>query len=150
MKPKIAILEKIDEIGLIFLKTSFHVNLLMNKSKSYIEKNIHKYDCIVIKSSINLIKAFLKKAKKLKLIAREGTGTDNIELLEAKKRNITIIKTPNLNAVSAAEYTILLILSLCKNLNQTINLVKKNDFRRNYLIGNQLENMNIGIIEMGE
>ena len=50
------------------------------KSKLEIEKIISDYDGIIIRSRFTIDKQFINKAKKLKFIARAGSGLENIDV----------------------------------------------------------------------
>ncbi len=52
----------------------------------------------------------------LKVIAIHGTGTDTVDLEEAKKRGIRVVNTPHLNANAVAELNVLLLLSVMRKL----------------------------------
>jgi phosphoglycerate dehydrogenase-like enzyme len=53
-------------------------------------------------------------APRLKLISILGTGTDNVDLPEAKRRGITVTNTPGVGAPSVAELTLGLIFSVTR------------------------------------
>jgi len=65
----------------------------------------------------------LDKYKNLKVISRFGTGLDNIDLKEAKKRGIHVYNTPDAPTTAVAEFTIYLILAMNRYL--TLNLKNK-------------------------
>ena len=50
----------------------------------------------------------------LKVIAVHGTGTDGIDLSEAKKRSIQVVYAPHMNANSVAELNVTLLLSVMR------------------------------------
>lgn len=50
----------------------------------------------------------------LKVIAVHGTGTDGIDLKEAKKRGIQVVYAPHMNANSVAELNVALLLSVMR------------------------------------
>lgn len=54
--------------------------------KAEIEKKIHRYDGIIIRSRFSIDAAFLDAATNLKFIGRVGAGLENIDLLYAKKK----------------------------------------------------------------
>ena len=52
----------------------------------------------------------------LKVIAVHGTGTDGIDLSEAKKRSIQVVYAPHMNANSVAELNVALLLSVMRKI----------------------------------
>ena len=65
-----------------------------NSTKIEIEKIIENYDGIIIRSRFKIDKSFIKKAKRLKFIARVGSGKENIDVDYAKRNNIKIFTSP--------------------------------------------------------
>ena len=52
----------------------------------------------------------------LKVIAVHGTGTDDIDLKEARKRGIQVVYAPHLNANAVAELSVGLMLTVCRKI----------------------------------
>ena len=57
-----------------------------DKSRSEILKIINNYDGLIIRSRFKIDKIFINAAKKLKFIARAGSGTENIDIKYAQKK----------------------------------------------------------------
>ena len=128
-KPLIGILESVHQDGINLLKKFSNVYLDTGKSKKEIFKNVKRYDVIFIKSNIKINKEFIENAKNLKIVARAGTGIDNIDLELLKKNKIKFFSTPNLNSKSVAELTIALILLLIKKIPDLNIAISKGDYR---------------------
>jgi D-3-phosphoglycerate dehydrogenase len=69
---------------------------------------------VIIRTKTIFDKECFQKFPNLKLIIRAGSGFDNIDIIEAQKRNIKICTTPEANAQSAYEHTLSLIFSMIK------------------------------------
>ena len=52
----------------------------------------------------------------LKVVAVHGTGTDDVDLAEAKKRGIQVVYAPHLNANAVAELSVGLMLAVCRKI----------------------------------
>ena len=146
---KTIILERIETSGVNIFKSFSDTLEFYDKNEDEILKKIHDFDILVIKSTIKINKNFFNYAKKLRVIARAGTGLDNIDLKEAKKRGIKIFSVPKGNTVAAAEYIISLIFLMIKKLLLISEMVKKNDFSRHKITLRQLDSMKIGIVGIG-
>ena len=148
-KPLLTILENINKEGIQCLEKYFEVRVLLGLNrKEYIDAT-KSSEVIIIKSVTNVDKEFLKHQTNLKIIARAGTGLDNIDLIQAEKCNIKVLNVPDGNSVSAAEFTIMQILNLIRNQDQVSQFIQKNDFRRNLLEGRELNNLKVGVIGAG-
>ena len=85
-KKKILVLENIQDAGIELLKKKFIVikKFEINRKKQL--NLIKNFDAIIIKSTVKVNKEFIDKAKNLKVIARAGTGLDNIDIKYCKKK----------------------------------------------------------------
>ena len=137
-----------------YLKIELEKNLNIcdvayQKSKSEIEKIISEYDGIVIRSRISIDKQFLKKAKRLKFIARAGAGLENIDTEYAKTNNIKYFNASNGNSQAVAEHALGMLLSLLNNLNKVDKEVRSGKWKREENRGVELSQKTIGIIGFG-
>ena len=96
--------------------------------------------------SANLIKA----CSQLKVIARCGVGLDNVDIPAANQQQVKVINLPGSNAHTVAEHTLALMLSLQRQLYQSISAVKRGDwaFRNDYQ-GDEIRGKRVGILGMG-
>lgn len=128
--------------------------LLKNKIK-YVkckkEDVINKIsDCdFYIAGNEKVTDSIIKKAKKLKLIARIGIGVDNLNLDLLKKQKIILTNTPDPQSESVAEFTLGLIICLTRNITLCDRLNRKGIWLRHKLIDDVLTNKRIGIIGVG-
>jgi D-3-phosphoglycerate dehydrogenase / 2-oxoglutarate reductase len=149
MKPIITIFEAISAVGIKYLSEFADVRFAYGVNKSQCLKFSSQSDVIIVKSIVKVDKELLANSPKLKIIARAGTGVDNIDINEAKKRNIRVITVPTGNSLSAAEFTILQILSYCRRIDEVIDFMANNDYRRHLLEGRELKSMKIGLVGLG-
>ena len=60
-------------------------------------------------------KALLDAGKRLKIVARAGVGIDNVDVDYASSKGVIVVNAPFGNTNSAAEHTMALLLSFCRN-----------------------------------
>tara|TARA_B100000927_G_scaffold55450_1_gene42391 strand:+ start:437 stop:1357 length:921 start_codon:yes stop_codon:yes gene_type:complete len=120
-----------------------------SKTKSQIEKIIAKYDGIVIRSRFKIDKKFIDAAKKLKFIARAGSGLENIDIKYAEQKKIKCINAAEGNKQAVAEHALALILNLFNKINQANNELKSGKWLREENRGIELSGKKIGIIGFG-
>lgn len=118
-------------------------------SKSEIENNINLYDGLVIRSRFSIDPPFLKKATKLKFIARVGSGLENIDAKDALSRGIKLINAPEGNRNAVGEHALGMLLSLFNNINKADNQVKEGFWLREENRGVELDGKTIGLIGYG-
>ena len=118
-------------------------------SKKEIEKTIHKYDGLVIRSRFSIDEQFLDKAKNLKFIARVGAGLENIDCSYAKKKGITLIAAPEGNRNAVGEHALGMLLSLNNKLHKADREVRDGKWLREDNRGIELGGKTIGLIGYG-
>src|SRR5215813_6721656 len=91
--------------------------------------------------------AALASADRLRVIARYGVGVDNIDLEAAARKKITVTNTPHANAISVAELTIALLLSVARSIPEAAASVRSGGWPR--MQGTLLEGRVVGLIGFG-
>ena len=119
-------------------------------TKECLKKEIKFIDILLSKTdTIKVDQEVLDRAKNLKLIARHGSGYDNIDINTASKRNIIVTFTPGVNAKSIAEFTFGLILNAAKNIIDAHDAVRAKRPERLKFKGMELYGKTLGIIGVG-
>jgi len=106
------------------------------------------------KNSIGLIAGLeplnekvLQSATSLKIIARVGTGLDNVDLTAAEKLGIKVLNTPDAPTSAVAELTLGHILGLLRNITRTDRQIRTNKWQGQ--MGSLLETKTVGVIGFG-
>lgn len=89
----------------------------------------------------------LRKADRLKVIARYGVGVDNVDLAAAREKGIVVTNTPGSNSVSVAELALALILALARQIPEAVQAVQQGGWPR--FSGTSLEGKTVGILGLG-
>ena len=132
------------------LEKQGHENIIAyKKTKNEILKIIHNYDGLIIRSRFTIDKPFLIKSKKLKFIARVGSGTENIDIDFAKSLKIKIISAPKGNSNAVGEHALGMLLSLINNINIAEKSIFNGKWQRKVFKGTELKSKVIGIIGFG-
>lgn len=97
--------------------------------------------------------AFMDKVgSQLKIIANYAVGFDNIDIEEAKKRNIFVTNTPGGFEKSVAEHAVGLMIAVGRKIVQADKFVRAGEYERwdpNLFIGMEFSGKTIGIVGMG-
>jgi D-3-phosphoglycerate dehydrogenase len=88
-------------------------------------------------------------ATNLQFIARAGAGLDQIDLVEVRQRNITLLNAPEGNRYAVAEHTLAMLLSLLNNLRRGDAEVRNKIWNREGNRGTELYQKTVGIIGYG-
>ncbi len=85
----------------------------------------------------------------LRVICKHGTGTDNIDIDAATRRNVLVMYTPYATVESAAEHTLGLILSLFRQIPDQDKKVRSGDFAKKGFRGQELRGKTLGLVGFG-
>lgn len=108
----------------------------------------HAYDAdVAIVGNDDFNGDVIRRLPNLKLIARHGSGVNNIDFSEAKHRGIVVTNTPDANIEETADLTFGLILDLERHLSQMNAELKDGIWRKR--AGHSLYGKTIGIIGVG-
>ncbi|CAM3160404.1 hydroxyacid dehydrogenase [Vibrio mytili] len=85
----------------------------------------------------------------LKVIAKHGVGVDNIDIKAAAERNIPVVVASGANAVSVAEHTIALMLTVTKQVVPLDDGLRCGRWEKPGFSGYEVANKNLGLLGMG-
>ena len=146
----ILIVDPIDDSALQELKKKYNVVYSIQPNRRELIKLLKEAEILVIRSGITLDEKIIEKSKNLKLIARAGSGLDNIPLNYCKANKIKVFNIPNTSHSSVAELTFGLILCLLRKINIADSQLRRNIWKKPELYGNSLFGKTIGIIGIGK
>lgn len=151
MKKKILITNKgiHPYLGEQLIKIGYDCHFDYTSTKEELDNKIGNYFGVVMKSRFNADKAFFKKAKKLKFLARVGVGFEHIDIVYAKKKGIEIILSPEGSRDAVGEHTMGLLLCLFNNLTRTDREIKSGQWNREPNRGIEIKGKTVGIIGYG-
>ena len=147
---KILISEAIADKGVeTLIQEGAAVDVKPSLTREQLLEVIGEYDALIVRSNTKVNEELYQKATKLKVVGRAGNGVDNIDMDGATKRGIIVVNTPESNIVSAAELTIGLMLSTCRNVSQLEARLKNKVWDRSGLKGVELMGKTVGIVGLG-
>ena len=114
-----------------------------------LSKEIKDCEVLIVRSATKVTKELLSHAKKLKVVARAGVGTDNIDSNACKSKGITVINTPSASTNAVAELTISFILSLLRNTHLAHASMKSKKWEKKKFVGQEASGKTLGIIGFG-
>lgn len=106
-------------------------------------------DAILVRQG-NINAHVINSSSSLRVIAKHGSGVDNIDLAAASARNIPVLRALGANAQSVAELAVTLSVSLMKDICILNNTVKGGDWPKTKYVGRDLAGARFGVIGFGE
>ncbi|NJN35341.1 MAG: 3-phosphoglycerate dehydrogenase [Saprospiraceae bacterium] len=110
------------------------------------------YAVIVVRSATQVRQDLIDACPDLKIIARGGVGTDNIDVKYAKEKGIEIVTTPAASSQSVAELAIGHICALSRFLHRANRDMATGDFKKlksAYSEGIQMRGKTLGVVGFG-
>jgi D-3-phosphoglycerate dehydrogenase len=106
-------------------------------------------DALIVRSATKVDARLIANAPKLRVIARAGTGIDNVDLPAASARGILVMNAPGGNSVSVAEHALALMLSLARSVPAADATMKKSVWDKKKLTGAELRGKTLGLVGLG-
>lgn len=106
-------------------------------------------DALIVSNAASVTAPVLAQAPKLRVIGRAGVGVENLDLAAATEAGVLVLNTPGGNAVSVAEHTIALMLSLARAIPQANASTKSGKWERRKFVGSELREKVLGVIGLG-
>jgi len=147
---KVLVADPISNEGIDILRNHAEVDIKPKLKPEELVSIISDYEVLVVRSQTQVTAKVIAAGQKLQLIARAGTGVDNIDLDKATKRGIMVVNAPTANTVSAAEHTIALLLASARNIPQANAVLKSGVWARSDFLGSEVRDKTLGIIGLGK
>jgi len=133
----------------IFKENGIDVDVITGQSPEDLKSIIGQYDGLAIRSSTTVTPEILDAATNLKVIARAGIGTDNIDKDAATAKGVIVMNTPFGNMVTTAEHTVAMMMSLARSIPQASASTQKGEWPKSKYMGVELFNKTLGVIGCG-
>jgi D-3-phosphoglycerate dehydrogenase len=145
---KIVIAEPLHPAGIEVLKAQPGWEILVSNAKEY-EQHLADADVLLASRAATVTAVQIEKAKKLKVIAFPGTGTDFVDLDAATAAGILVMNMPGESAVAVAEHTMGLMLAMARQIPQAIASTKGGKWEGKRFLGTELRRKTLGIMGLG-
>lgn len=147
----VAVADPIHAAGLKRLRDSYDVALLPEMPPAEVAKAIAAAEAIVVRV-YKIDSALLDSAKRLKLVAKHGSGVDNIDIPAATERGILVANTPGgANSTSVAEGAVTLMLSVLRRVREMDACVRQDRFNERWKLSlHELWGKTVGLVGFGQ
>lgn len=111
---------------------------------------IADFDGVIVRSRTKIREDLIDiAAGSVKFIVRAGVGLDNIDVEYAREKGIEVINTPEASTNGVAELAVAHMLALLRHIPQATAGMKKGEWPKKQLKGNELGSCTVGIIGLG-
>ncbi len=111
-------------------------------------EEIDRYDAVIVRTAA-LDADVIERAERLRVIAKHGSGLDNVDVAAASRRGIVVCNTPGANAQSVAEHAIALLFGVRRHLHTADEHVRSGGWERSEFTGHELAGDALGLLGFG-
>ncbi|WP_341232716.1 phosphoglycerate dehydrogenase [uncultured Sulfitobacter sp.] len=152
MAPKVLISDKLSDAAVqIFKDRGIEVDFQpdLGKDKEKLAAVIGNYDGLAIRSATKVTETILANATNLKVIARAGIGTDNIDKDAASKKGVIVMNTPFGNMITTAEHAIAMMFAVARQIPEASASTHAGKWEKSKFMGVELTGKTLGVIGAG-
>jgi D-3-phosphoglycerate dehydrogenase len=144
----ILIAEPLAPAGIELFRSQPGWNVIVSNPKEYAQ-HLATADALLVRSAVQVTKAVLAQAGRLRVIGRAGVGVDNVDLDAATEAGVLVMNTPGGNAISVAEHTLALMLAMARHIPQANTSTRAGKWEKKKFLGNELRGKTLGIVGLG-
>jgi phosphoglycerate dehydrogenase-like enzyme len=106
-------------------------------------------EVILIRSKTKVTKEYIDGAPNLKLVIRGGVGLDNVDLVYAKEKGVTVFNTADASSAAVAEMAFALMIALPNNITKADSSMREGKWLKKELKRTELAGKTLGILGLG-
>jgi len=106
-------------------------------------------DALIVRSATKVTRALIEGAPRLRVIARAGSGVDNVDLDAASARGIVVMNAPGANSISVAELAMAFLLALARPIPAADAAMKARTWEKKKFSGTELRGKTLGLVGLG-
>ena len=147
---KIVVADDLPASALDLLRAEgWHVDARTGRAPEQLVTDLADADAIVVRSATKVTATLINAAPKLRVIARAGTGVDNVDVSAASARGIVVMNAPGANSISVAELAMGLILSMARNIPAADAAMKQGKWEKKKFLGEEVREKTLGLAGLG-
>jgi D-3-phosphoglycerate dehydrogenase len=147
---KIVIADRLPESAVAPLREfDWIVDTRTGRTPEALRSDLADADALIVRSATRVTRALIDAAPRLRVIARAGTGVDNVDVAAASTRGIVVMNAPGANSVSVAEHTMALMLALARWVPAADASMKRGEWEKSRFTGGELRGKTLGLLGLG-
>src|SRR5262249_24344806 len=109
-------------------------------------RDLANADALIVRSATQVTAALIEAAPNLRVIARAGTGVDNVDVPAATARGILVMNAAGANSISVAELALGLMLALARMIPAADASMKGGVWDKKRFMGTELPGQKLGVL----
>jgi D-3-phosphoglycerate dehydrogenase len=136
-------------IALLQTQSDWTVDARSGRPPDVLAGTLADADALMVRSATKVTAALMAAAPRLRIVARAGTGVDNVDVPAASARGILVVNAPGANSISVAEHACALMLALARAVPAADRAMKDGKWEKKRFLGTELRGKTLGIIGLG-
>ena len=112
-------------------------------------RDLANADALIVRSATQVTAPLIESAPNLRVIARAGTGVDNVDVAAATARGILVMNAAGANSISVAELAIGLMLAMARAIPAADASMKQGVWDKKRFMGTELRGKVLGVVGFG-
>jgi D-3-phosphoglycerate dehydrogenase len=127
----------------------WNVDARTGRAPDQLAADVADADAIVVRSATRVTAALIDAAPQLRVIARAGTGVDNVDVPAASARGIVVMNAPGANSISVAELAMGLVLAMARHVPAADAAMKQAKWEKKKFLGEEVRDKTLGLVGLG-
>ena len=147
---KIVVADDLPSSALDVLRAEgWNVDARTGRGPEQLAADVADAEAIVVRSATKVTAPLIQAAPKLRVIARAGTGVDNVDVPAASARGIVVMNAPGANSISVAELAVGLMLALARHVPAADAAMKQGKWEKKKFLGEEVREKTLGLAGLG-
>src|SRR4051812_13462864 len=136
-------------LALIRAESGWIVDARSGRKPDALAADMADADGLLVRSATKVTAALMDAAPGLRIIARAGTGVDNVDVAAASARGILVVNAPGANSISVAEHAVALMLALSRTIPAADSAMKGGKWEKKRFLGTEVRGKTLGVAGLG-
>jgi D-3-phosphoglycerate dehydrogenase / 2-oxoglutarate reductase len=136
-------------VALLQHETGWTVDARSGRAPAVLSGDLADADALLVRSATKVTADLIAAAPRLRIVARAGTGVDNVAVAAASARGILVVNAPGANSISVAEHACALMLALARSVPAADRAMKDGRWEKKRFLGSELRGKTLGILGLG-
>jgi D-3-phosphoglycerate dehydrogenase len=148
---KIVVADHLPDSALDLLRAEpgWVIDARSGRSGAALAADLADADGLLVRSATKVDAALMAAAPNLRIVARAGTGVDNVDVAAASARGILVVNAPGANSISVAEHACALMLALARSVPAADRAMKDGRWEKKRFLGTELRGKTLGVAGLG-
>jgi D-3-phosphoglycerate dehydrogenase len=147
---KIIVADTLPASALELLKADgWTVDAKSGRSPDELAGDLSDADALLVRSATKVDARLLAAGHRLRIVARAGTGVDNVDVEAASARGVLVVNAAGANSISVAEHAWALMLALARAIPAADRAMKEKRWEKKAFLGTELRGKTLGVAGFG-